>query len=106
MILPVIAHSSFNILWNRGYMYLLWALLYLIQSLGTFLNNLEGVSPFYDRQLISWHRPYSVDLSESTFGVLKSFLENNMLGILQEQLTMPFSDTRYSELTLRNHFQT
>lgn len=51
--------------------------------------------PFYDRQLISWHRPYCVDLGESTFGVLKTFLESNMQGMLQEQLAAPFTDTRY-----------
>jgi len=38
-----------------------------------------------------------VDLGESTFGVLKTFLESNMLGILQEELTAPFDNTRYKD---------
>ena len=58
------------------------------------LLNLVVVS---HRRLISWQRPYCVDLGESTFGVLKTFLESNMLGILQEELTAPFDNTRYKD---------
>ena len=50
------------------------------------------------RQSISWHRPYCVDLGQSTFGMLKTFLEKNSLGMLNERLTSPFSDIRYCKL--------
>ena len=40
-----------------------------------------------------------MDLGESTFGVLKNFLEKNNVGIQQEQLTCVFSDTRYCGVT-------
>lgn len=40
-----------------------------------------------DRQLVAWHRPFCVDLEESTFVYLRNFLENYCDGI--ENITPP-----------------
>uniref|UniRef100_A0AAZ3RI90 HECT-type E3 ubiquitin transferase n=1 Tax=Oncorhynchus tshawytscha TaxID=74940 RepID=A0AAZ3RI90_ONCTS len=43
-----------------------------------------------DRQVVAWHRPYCVDLEESTFSHLRSFLERYCDGINSEVPPLPF----------------
>ncbi|XP_043943342.1 probable E3 ubiquitin-protein ligase HERC1 [Protopterus annectens] len=47
-----------------------------------------------DRQLIAWHKPFSVDLEESTFIHLCSFLERFVEEIQQPSKTAPFASKR------------
>ncbi|XP_028822113.1 probable E3 ubiquitin-protein ligase HERC1 [Denticeps clupeoides] len=47
-----------------------------------------------DRQVVAWHRPYCVDLEESTFSHLRSFLEQYCDGINSESPPPPFPSTR------------
>ncbi|XP_061657060.1 probable E3 ubiquitin-protein ligase HERC1 isoform X5 [Syngnathoides biaculeatus] len=51
-----------------------------------------------DRQLVAWHRPFCVDLEESTFTYLRSFLESYCDGIENDAPPAPF-------LTKREHHQ-
>ncbi|KAJ8286644.1 hypothetical protein GJAV_G00041500 [Gymnothorax javanicus] len=43
-----------------------------------------------DRQLVAWHRPFCVDLEESTFAFLRCFLERYCLGISSDAPSAPF----------------
>ncbi|XP_072310878.1 probable E3 ubiquitin-protein ligase HERC1 isoform X3 [Eucyclogobius newberryi] len=43
-----------------------------------------------DRQLVAWHRPFCVDLEESTFVYLRNFLENYCDGIENDTPPVPF----------------
>ncbi|KAJ0013026.1 hypothetical protein NQD34_017360 [Periophthalmus magnuspinnatus] len=43
-----------------------------------------------DRQLVAWHRPFCVDLEESTFVYLRNFLENYCDGIENHTPPAPF----------------
>ncbi|KAK7896525.1 hypothetical protein WMY93_021850 [Mugilogobius chulae] len=43
-----------------------------------------------DRQLVAWHRPFCVDLEESTFVYLRNFLENYCNGIESDTPPAPF----------------
>ncbi|XP_072409417.1 probable E3 ubiquitin-protein ligase HERC1 isoform X1 [Chiloscyllium punctatum] len=47
-----------------------------------------------DRQVVAWHRPYCVDLEESTFSHLRSFLEWYCDGINSEVPPVPFPSSR------------
>ncbi|XP_048472974.1 probable E3 ubiquitin-protein ligase HERC1 [Rhincodon typus] len=47
-----------------------------------------------DRQVVAWHRPYCVDLEESTFSHLRSFLEWYCDGINNEVPPLPFPSSR------------
>uniref|UniRef100_A0A3Q3XB61 HECT-type E3 ubiquitin transferase n=1 Tax=Mola mola TaxID=94237 RepID=A0A3Q3XB61_MOLML len=47
-----------------------------------------------DRQVVAWHRPYCVDLEESTFSHLRSFLERYCDGINSEFPPLPFPSSR------------
>ncbi|KAK1891774.1 putative E3 ubiquitin-protein ligase HERC1 [Dissostichus eleginoides] len=47
-----------------------------------------------DRQVVAWHRPYCVDLEESTFSHLRSFLERYCDGINSEDPPLPFPSSR------------
>ncbi|XP_024118845.1 probable E3 ubiquitin-protein ligase HERC1 isoform X2 [Oryzias melastigma] len=47
-----------------------------------------------DRQVVAWHRPYCVDLEESTFCHLRSFLERYCEGINSEVPPLPFPSSR------------
>ncbi|XP_056259324.1 probable E3 ubiquitin-protein ligase HERC1 isoform X6 [Seriola aureovittata] len=51
-----------------------------------------------DRQLVAWHRPFCVDLEESTFTYLRNFLESYCDGIGNDTPPAPF-------LTKRDHHQ-
>lgn len=51
-------------------------------------------SPGLDRQLVAWHRPFCVDLEESTFTYLRSFLERYCDGIGGEMPPAPFPSKR------------
>lgn len=46
------------------------------------------------RQVVAWHRPYCVDLEESTFSHLRSFLERYCDGINSEVPPLPFPSSR------------
>ncbi|XP_021933596.1 probable E3 ubiquitin-protein ligase HERC1 isoform X3 [Zootermopsis nevadensis] len=43
-----------------------------------------------DRQVVTWHRPFCVDLQEGTFSLLHSFLEKYCSGFNQESCLPPF----------------
>ncbi|XP_037104179.1 probable E3 ubiquitin-protein ligase HERC1 isoform X3 [Syngnathus acus] len=47
-----------------------------------------------DRQVVAWHRPYCVDLEESTFSHLRSFLDHYCDGINSEVPPLPFPSSR------------
>ncbi|GCB70606.1 hypothetical protein scyTo_0005723 [Scyliorhinus torazame] len=47
-----------------------------------------------DRQVVAWHRPYCVDLEESTFSHLRSFLEWYCDGLNSEVPPLPFPSSR------------
>ncbi|XP_072108525.1 probable E3 ubiquitin-protein ligase HERC1 isoform X1 [Mobula birostris] len=47
-----------------------------------------------DRQLVAWHRPYCVDLEESTFSYLQTFLDRYCDGINNEIPPQPFCSQR------------
>ncbi|KAI1904845.1 hypothetical protein AGOR_G00009860 [Albula goreensis] len=47
-----------------------------------------------DRQLVAWHRPFCVDLEESTFAYLRSFLERYCDGISCDTPPAPFPSKR------------
>uniref|UniRef100_A0A3Q1JCX7 HECT-type E3 ubiquitin transferase n=1 Tax=Anabas testudineus TaxID=64144 RepID=A0A3Q1JCX7_ANATE len=47
-----------------------------------------------DRQVVAWHRPYCVNLEESTFSHLRSFLEHYCDGINSEVPPLPFPSSR------------
>uniref|UniRef100_A0A8C6YER0 HECT-type E3 ubiquitin transferase n=1 Tax=Naja naja TaxID=35670 RepID=A0A8C6YER0_NAJNA len=47
-----------------------------------------------DRQVVAWHRPYCVDLEESTFSHLRSFLEQYCDKINSEIPPLPFPSSR------------
>ncbi|XP_035245722.1 probable E3 ubiquitin-protein ligase HERC1 isoform X2 [Anguilla anguilla] len=47
-----------------------------------------------DRQLVAWHRPFCVDLEESTFAYLRSFLERYCDGISSDTPPTPFPSKR------------
>ncbi|XP_033501996.2 putative E3 ubiquitin-protein ligase HERC1 isoform X10 [Epinephelus lanceolatus] len=51
-----------------------------------------------DRQLVAWHRPFCVDLEESTFTYLRNFLESYCDGIADDTPPAPF-------LSKRDHHQ-
>ncbi|XP_040914291.1 probable E3 ubiquitin-protein ligase HERC1 isoform X7 [Toxotes jaculatrix] len=51
-----------------------------------------------DRQLVAWHRPFCVDLEESTFTYLRNFLESYCDGIGDDTPPAPF-------LSKRDHHQ-
>ncbi|TSK72182.1 putative E3 ubiquitin-protein ligase HERC1 [Bagarius yarrelli] len=47
-----------------------------------------------DRQLVAWHRPFCVDLEESTFAYLRSFLERYCDSISEDTPPAPFTSKR------------
>ncbi|XP_053504405.1 probable E3 ubiquitin-protein ligase HERC1 isoform X4 [Ictalurus furcatus] len=47
-----------------------------------------------DRQLVAWHRPFCVDLEESTFTYLRSFLERYCVSISEDTPPAPFTSKR------------
>ncbi|KAM9306994.1 putative E3 ubiquitin-protein ligase HERC1 [Pholidichthys leucotaenia] len=47
-----------------------------------------------DRQLVAWHRPFCVDLEESTFAYLRNFLESYCDGISDDTPPAPFLSKR------------
>ncbi|XP_057693796.1 probable E3 ubiquitin-protein ligase HERC1 isoform X8 [Corythoichthys intestinalis] len=47
-----------------------------------------------DRQVVAWHRPYCVDLEESTFSHLRCFLDRYCDGINSEVPPLPFPSSR------------
>ncbi|KAK2827719.1 hypothetical protein Q7C36_018645 [Tachysurus vachellii] len=47
-----------------------------------------------DRQLVAWHRPFCVDLEESTFTYLRSFLERYCDSISEDTPSAPFTSKR------------
>ncbi|KAK1176357.1 putative E3 ubiquitin-protein ligase HERC1 isoform X1 [Acipenser oxyrinchus oxyrinchus] len=47
-----------------------------------------------DRQLVAWHRPFCVDLEESTFAYLRNFLERYCDGINSDVPPPPFPSQR------------
>ncbi|XP_026152678.1 probable E3 ubiquitin-protein ligase HERC1 isoform X2 [Mastacembelus armatus] len=47
-----------------------------------------------DRQLVAWHRPFCVDLEESTFTYLRNFLESYCDGIGNDPPPAPFLSNR------------
>ncbi|EPY81720.1 guanine nucleotide exchange factor p532 isoform 1-like protein [Camelus ferus] len=51
-----------------------------------------------DRQVVAWHRPYCVDLEESTFSHLRSFLERYCDKINSEIPPLPFPSSRVPEV--------
>jgi len=42
------------------------------------------------RQVVTWHRPFCVDLQEGTFSLLRSFLETYCSGFNQDSCPPPF----------------
>ena len=50
---------------------------------------------FDSRQVVAWHRPYCVDLEESTFSHLRSFLEHYCDKINSDIPPLPFPSSRY-----------
>ncbi|ELU01327.1 hypothetical protein CAPTEDRAFT_215878, partial [Capitella teleta] len=50
-----------------------------------------------DRQVVSWHRPFCVDLQESTFSLLRSFLERYCDGFDSDQPVSPFPSKEEQE---------
>nr|XP_014345328.1 PREDICTED: probable E3 ubiquitin-protein ligase HERC1 [Latimeria chalumnae] len=57
-------------------------------------HSLAWTAPPNDRNLVPWHRPFCIDLEESTFSQLRSFLERYCDGINGELLSSPFSSIR------------
>lgn len=53
------------------------------------------VRDFFSRQLVAWHRPFCVDLEESTFTYLRNFLESYCDGIGNDTPPAPFLSKRY-----------
>lgn len=49
----------------------------------------------FARQLVAWHRPFCVDLEESTFTYLRGFLESYCDGIGDDAPPAPFLSKRY-----------
>lgn len=49
----------------------------------------------FSRQLVAWHRPFCVDLEESTFTYLRNFLESYCDGIESDAPPAPFLSKRY-----------
>lgn len=49
----------------------------------------------FSRQLVAWHRPFCVDLEESTFTYLRNFLESYCDGIGNDTPPAPFLSKRY-----------
>ncbi|XP_028317880.1 probable E3 ubiquitin-protein ligase HERC1 [Gouania willdenowi] len=47
-----------------------------------------------DRHLVAWHRPFCVDLEESTFAYLRNFLESFCDGISNDSPPAPFLSKR------------
>ncbi|TUG88269.1 putative E3 ubiquitin-protein ligase HERC1 [Bagarius yarrelli] len=47
-----------------------------------------------DRQVVAWHRPYCVDLEESTFAHLRFFLERYCEGINNKVPPLPFPSSK------------
>ncbi|XP_076880016.1 putative E3 ubiquitin-protein ligase HERC1 isoform X2 [Brachyhypopomus gauderio] len=47
-----------------------------------------------DRQVVAWHRPYCVDLEESTFSHLRCFLERYCDGINSDEPPLPFPSSK------------
>ena len=47
------------------------------------------------RKVISWQRPYCVDLKESTFEILNSALERYCSGTSTDDSVAPFTGSRY-----------
>lgn len=64
-------------------------------------EDLDFIRIFHDfhvlpsRQVVAWHRPYCVDLEESTFSHLRSFLERYCDKINSEIPPLPFPSSRY-----------
>lgn len=77
-----VMHISFNIFTTRVF---LW-------STGGLVNI---YSLWLSRQVVAWHRPYCVDLEESTFSHLRSFLERYCDGINSEVPPLPFPSSRW-----------
>lgn len=53
----------------------------------------------FSRQLVAWHRPFCVDLEESTFTYLRNFLESYCDGIESDAPPAPFLSKRYEANT-------
>lgn len=50
-----------------------------------------------DRQVIAWHRPFCVDLQETTFTLLRTFLERYCTDFDQRDTIAPFSTKEEQE---------
>ncbi|MGH0117414.1 UNVERIFIED_CONTAM: hypothetical protein FKN15_034601 [Acipenser sinensis] len=57
-------------------------------------HSLAWTALLRDRQVVAWHRPYCVDLEESTFSHLRSFLERYCDGINSDIPPLPFPSSR------------
>ncbi|XP_043542936.1 probable E3 ubiquitin-protein ligase HERC1 isoform X3 [Chiloscyllium plagiosum] len=57
-------------------------------------HSLAWTAPPTDRQLVAWHRPFCVDLEESTFSYLRTFLDRYCDGINNEVPPQPFFSQR------------
>lgn len=66
------------------------------------LAQLFSSDSVFFRQLVAWHRPFCVDLEESTFTYLRNFLESYCDGIGDDTPPAPFLSKRY-DIKLTQH---
>lgn len=74
----------------------------LLISLDTFVLAQLSSDLVFSRQLVAWHRPFCVDLEESTFTYLRNFLESYCDGIGDDNPPPPFLSKRY-DIKLMKH---
>ena len=68
---------------------------YCVYGFREFLIVSISLIVFLSRQLVAWHRPFCVDLEESTFSYLRNFLESYCDGISNNTPPAPFLSKRY-----------
>lgn len=69
--------------------------LFMIMYRSLIIRLLDHFLMLSSRQVVAWHRPYCVDLEESTFSHLRSFLERYCDKINSEIPPLPFPSSRY-----------
>ncbi|KAJ1212712.1 hypothetical protein NDU88_000365 [Pleurodeles waltl] len=57
-------------------------------------HSLAWTAPPMDREMVSWHRPYCLDLSENTFTFLRTFLERFSNSVDKPPSLTPFKSDR------------
>lgn len=68
--------------------------LFLIMYRNLIIRLLDHFLMLSSRQVVAWHRPYCVDLEESTFSHLRCFLERYCDKINSEIPPLPFPSSR------------